>query len=38
MDWIILLEIGGMLFTAYLVFLLIKESNEGKVSEKCDLD
>lgn len=45
MDWITLLEIGGMLFTAYLVFLLIKEfrksikeSNEGKVSGKCDLD
>jgi len=45
MDWITLLEIGGMFFTAYLIFLLvkefrksIKESKEGKVSRKCDLD
>jgi len=45
MDWLILLEIGGMVFTIYLIFLLlkelkksIKESKEGKVSERCDLD
>ncbi len=45
MNWITLFEIGGMLFTAYLIFLLlkefrksIKESKEGKVSRRCDLD
>jgi len=45
MDWITLLEIGGMLFTAYLIFLLIKEfkksikeSKEGKTSGRCELD
>ena len=45
MDWLTLLEIGGMLFTAYLIFLLVKEfkksireSKEGKVSGRCDLD
>jgi len=45
MNWITLLEIGGMLVTAYLIFLLvkefqksIKESKEGKVSGRCDLD
>ena len=38
MDWITMLEIGGMAFTAYLIFLLIKESKDGKVSGRCDLD
>ncbi len=45
MDWLTLLEIGGMVFTVYLIFLLlkefkksIKESKEGKVSGRCDLD
>lgn len=45
MDWITLLEIGGMFFTAYLILLLIKEfrksikeSKEGKTSGRCDLD
>ena len=45
MDWITLLEIGGMIFTAYLIFLLvkefrksIKENKEGKTSGRCDLD
>jgi len=45
MDWLTLIEIAGMLFTFYLVFLLlkvlresIKQSNEGKVSERCPLD
>jgi len=45
MDWITVLEIGGMAFTAYLIFLLIKEfkksikeSKGGKVSGRCDLD
>jgi hypothetical protein len=45
MNWITLLEIGGMLFTAYLIFLLvkefrksIKECKEGKISGSCDLD
>ena len=45
MDWFTLLEIGGMVFTIYLIFLLIKEfrksikeSKEGRVSGRCDLD
>ena len=45
MDWLTLLEIGGMVFTVYLIFLLlkefkksIKESKEGRVSGRCDLD
>jgi len=45
MDWLTILEIGGMLMTVLLVILLIrelrksmKESNEGKVSGKCELD
>ncbi|WP_158298196.1 hypothetical protein [Sulfurovum sp. NBC37-1] len=45
MDWLTLLEIGSMFFTAYLIFLLIKEfkksireSKQGKVSGRCDLD
>ncbi len=45
MDWLTLLEIGGMVFTVYLIFLLlkefkksIKESKDGKVSGRCDLD
>ncbi|WP_154806456.1 hypothetical protein [Sulfurovum lithotrophicum] len=45
MNWLTLLEIGGMFFTAYLIFLLIKEfkksireSKQGKVSGRCDLD
>jgi len=45
MDWLTILEIGGMIFTGYLVSLLIKElkksireSKEGKVSGKCNLD
>jgi len=45
MDWLTILEIGGMLVTVLLVILLIrelrksmKESNEGKVSGKCELD
>jgi hypothetical protein len=45
MDWLTLLEIGGMVFTIYLIFLLIKEfrksikeSKEGRVSRRCDLD
>jgi len=45
MNWITLLEIGGMLFTANLIFLLlkefrksIKESKEGKISGRCDLE
>ena len=45
MDWLTILGIGGMLVTVLLVILLIrelrksmKESNEGKVSGKCELD
>lgn len=45
MDWLTLLGIGGMFLTAYIIFLLIrelkksiKESNEGKISGRCDLD
>jgi len=45
MDWLSIAESGGILITAYLLFLLIKEfkksikeSKKGKVSEKCDLD
>ena len=45
MDWFTLLVIGGMFFTAYIIFLLIKEfkksikeSKEGRVSQRCELD
>ncbi|QOR62227.1 hypothetical protein ACM66Z_01765 [Sulfurovum sp. ST-21] len=45
MDWLSIVESGGILITAYLLFLLIKEfkksikeSKKGKVSGKCNLD
>lgn len=45
MDWLTILEIGGILITVGLLFFLIKElkknikdSKDGKVSGKCDLD
>lgn len=45
MIWLYILELIGMILTAWIIFLLvkelrksIKESNEGKVSDKCDLD
>jgi hypothetical protein len=45
MSWIGILEIGGVIITVLLLILIfrelkksIKESNEGKQSDKCDLD
>ena len=45
MSWIGILEIVGILITALLLVLIfkelkksIKESNNGKQSDKCDLD
>ncbi|WP_296824364.1 hypothetical protein [Sulfurovum sp.] len=45
MDWISIIKIVGMITTViFLGFLIkelrksIKESNEGKVSDRCDLD
>lgn len=45
MNWLTILEITGMVITVGLLFLLMKElkknikdSNDGKVSGKCDLD
>jgi len=45
MDWLTAIEIVGMIATAIFIGLLIKEfktsikeSNEGKVSKRCDLD
>ncbi|MEA3433358.1 MAG: hypothetical protein U9R13_02130 [Campylobacterota bacterium] len=45
MDWLTILEISGILITVGLLFFLIKElkknikdSKDGKVSGKCDLD
>jgi len=45
MNWFLPLVIIGMAFTLYLIFLLIKEfkksikeSKEGRVSGRCDLD
>jgi len=45
MTWLYAFEIVGMILTLWIIFLLIKElrksikeSNEGKVSDKCDLD
>lgn len=45
MGWIEILEIGGMIITVLLLILIfkelkksIKQSNDGKQSDKCDLD
>jgi hypothetical protein len=45
MEWINGLEVIGLIVTAGLLFALVKElkknikdSNDGKQSEKCDLD
>lgn len=45
MIWLYILELIGMILTAWIIFLLVKElrqsvkeSNEGKVSDKYDLD
>ncbi len=45
MQWFEILEMTGMAATLWIVFLIvkelrqiIKESNKGRVSDKCDLD
>ena len=45
MDWIKILEIGGIVITVLLLVLIfkelkrsIKESKDGRQSDKCDLD
>ncbi|MFT7824668.1 MAG: hypothetical protein ABXS92_07890 [Sulfurimonas sp.] len=45
MDWLTMLEIIGMIFTAVILLAILKElkktirdSNNGKQNERCDLD
>ncbi|MBD3791719.1 MAG: hypothetical protein IE918_06160 [Campylobacterales bacterium] len=45
MNWLTMLEIIGMIFTAMVLFTLLKElkktikdSNNGKKNERCNLD